>query len=927
MARLTGKQRKAARLILLPFLLAVILAGPPVSAEEVSLDLVSTGLWTGINDLEVYDGYAYCTMPYGLVVLDLGDPAAPVEVGRLFLEGTARGVKLSSGGDFAFVASYSGGLQVVDITDPTAPLLLGVWENPSHVDDAKATGIVIYGDNLYLLSYWGLHNIDISDPANPTLVQENLDDHYSCMAVRGEYGYLCSTGRLTVVDLSQPDAVSVVEATEMSGSLTHLEVSGAYLYVTNAYEGFQVFDLSDPKSPVLAGGCDLNDGDYMQSSAYDIVFLGDYAYLADNRYGLNIVDVTTPTTPVLVATHQPDVYFRPTALAAWGSDLLINSYYYRFEILQLPYPDAPASFGHYDFPGYIRSVAIDGNIAWAGDYRGILYRIDLSDPYAPIISEYTDLSELGYVYRLVVNNGYAYIFQRYGFSICDLSNPGTPPWTDDDFFSFVSSIAVEGNTMATLGYHPDLYGSSVAIYDVTNPLEPVLKSGIDVIHQEGGVVIDDGILYVGMFTTDSYDKREENLVIYDLSDLESPVELFTGFRSTIYDMAKSGDYLYTSMFSVIDVSDPGSPTVILPHAGIYGRRICIDGRIAYCANEFRSVNLVDISIPDNPVPILSYDPVAEPYQIVADGSNVCIADNCGLVVMQVTLPTGSCCLPDGGCAEAGLDECESLGGNYLGIEGECSGDNNGNGVDDSCEPKGACCLPDYTCAQMIQTECEDVLGGTYYGDGSECVGDDNHNGLDDGCEPTGACCLDDGSCVVTNQTDCEGTLNGSYAGDGAECLGDVNGNGVDDGCEPTGGCCVGENTCVVANQYDCETSLLGEYSGDGTECGVDVNGDGIEDACLDPYCCTGMVGDVYDESDSDMPTIGDIIVLIDAKFITVDCEGMLDCLQEADVNQSGAPWPTCDDITIGDVMMLIDFLFITGPNNMSLPDCPQRQQE
>lgn len=95
----------------------------------------------------------------------------------------------------------------------------------------------------------------------------------------------------------------------------------------------------------------------------------------------------------------------------------------------------------------------------------------------------------------------------------------------------------------------------------------------------------------------------------------------------------------------------------------------------------------------------------------------------------------------------------------------------------------------------------------------------------------------------------------------------------------------------------------------------DTNHDGIGDVC----CCFGRVGDANGSGDE--PTIGDISTLIDAKFITGTCDGILPCLKEADINLSGGTSPTCDDITIGDISMLIDYLFITGSEGMTLPPC------
>jgi len=85
-------------------------------------------------------------------------------------------------------------------------------------------------------------------------------------------------------------------------------------------------------------------------------------------------------------------------------------------------------------------------------------------------------------------------------------------------------------------------------------------------------------------------------------------------------------------------------------------------------------------------------------------------------------------------------------------------------------------------------------------------------------------------------------------------------------------------------------------------------------------CCIDRVGDA-NAVGGDEPTIGDVSVMIDAKFITGTCDGIIACLTEADINQSGGVDPTCDDITIGDISVLIDYLFITGPSGVILPEC------
>jgi hypothetical protein len=101
----------------------------------------------------------------------------------------------------------------------------------------------------------------------------------------------------------------------------------------------------------------------------------------------------------------------------------------------------------------------------------------------------------------------------------------------------------------------------------------------------------------------------------------------------------------------------------------------------------------------------------------------------------------------------------------------------------------------------------------------------------------------------------------------------------------------------------------------------DLNKNNIGDAC--EGCCQGRVGDANGEGEyPDEITLGDIMLLVDVKFISGDCS-KLPCLSEADVTQDGGSDPTCEEnVTLGDIMTLVDFLFITGPDVATLLECP-----
>ena len=88
-------------------------------------------------------------------------------------------------------------------------------------------------------------------------------------------------------------------------------------------------------------------------------------------------------------------------------------------------------------------------------------------------------------------------------------------------------------------------------------------------------------------------------------------------------------------------------------------------------------------------------------------------------------------------------------------------------------------------------------------------------------------------------------------------------------------------------------------------------------------CCVGRVGDanMSSETEPDEVTLGDIMLMVDVKFISGDCTKLF-CVPEADINQDGGANPTCEEhVTLGDIMTLVDFLFISGPDNATLPTC------
>jgi hypothetical protein len=114
-----------------------------------------------------------------------------------------------AGDDLVHVADGAGGLQIVDVTDPTAPVIVG-----ARSTQTSAVGLSLVGDLVYVADRSsGMHVIDAGDPTAPILIGSiRLDGNANGVAVTGNLVCVAkgSTG-LEVCWVQCDDVVAVEE--------------------------------------------------------------------------------------------------------------------------------------------------------------------------------------------------------------------------------------------------------------------------------------------------------------------------------------------------------------------------------------------------------------------------------------------------------------------------------------------------------------------------------------------------------------------------------------------------------------------------------------------------------------------------------------------------------------------------------------------
>jgi len=137
----------------------------PQSGMEVPLSGGARSLAVGSNALYALDGYGQ------LEVFDLTDPLMPCSLG--LIPGIGEANDLCVQGDHAYLVLASGGLQVVDLADPLAPIA-GVQ---LEIEFGNQT-VAVFEDRAYVLGegwtplpyYDYLHVVDLSDPSQPVIL-------------------------------------------------------------------------------------------------------------------------------------------------------------------------------------------------------------------------------------------------------------------------------------------------------------------------------------------------------------------------------------------------------------------------------------------------------------------------------------------------------------------------------------------------------------------------------------------------------------------------------------------------------------------------------------------------------------------------------------------------------------------------------------
>ena len=103
----------------------------------------------------------------------------------------------------AYVADGPGGLQIIDVSNPSNPILISVYDTFDY-----ASSVSVVNGIAYVAAYYndGLQMIDVTNPANPTFIKSHPTDGSAFkVTVVGGMAYIADGVRsMQIVDVSNP---------------------------------------------------------------------------------------------------------------------------------------------------------------------------------------------------------------------------------------------------------------------------------------------------------------------------------------------------------------------------------------------------------------------------------------------------------------------------------------------------------------------------------------------------------------------------------------------------------------------------------------------------------------------------------------------------------------------------------------------------
>jgi hypothetical protein len=343
--------------------------------------------------------------------------------------------------------------------------------------------------------------------------------------------------------INYDDYIHHVSFTAASSWVNDVVIRENFAFIADGDFGLKVFDISDPKAPVLEGALSL------AGQAMDIELFGDYACVAAGEAGVHVLDISSTQAPYLVGSVGLGAsgFFLPVeeiiVVGDYGytrTDAEWNPSPY-IDILDLSDPSSPSIAGYYyvEHDSNSRSVsaiAATEDYLYITDIVGDLHVASLADPSAPVAVAWLDhVSGL----RLAVSGNYLYSMGHRYLDIVDISNPIEPvevTISNDPIFWLGERFVIRDDLVYLAACSPLAYSHSLNVIDVSDLSMPTVIANYYTMRNAYSIGIYDEYAFIG---------ETDGLETIDISNpTDPPISSMVDLQTDIFDLVVRDDYLF-----------------------------------------------------------------------------------------------------------------------------------------------------------------------------------------------------------------------------------------------------------------------------------------------------------------------------------------------------------------------------------------------
>ena len=436
-------------------------------------------------------------------------------------------------GQTAYVADGKQGVQIIDISEPWTPYIVGSVDTPGSAENIFVSGTTAYvADGVK-----GLQVIDVSMASSPRLIGGvDTPDSALDVVVVDSIAYVTDRNKgLQIIDVSVPSSPRIIGSVDTPGRADGVAVSDQTVYVAD-WEGIQIVDVSNLSSPRIIGSLTLTGVSTPYSGSEDVILSGETLFVRHDSF-FYIIDVSDASAPAIISE------------------------------LALPYGS--------------KSMAMDGDMIYVreqvGGYNGWytkIHAIDITNLADPQMSGSVSMFGESVVGGgMVVTERIAWVAGGPGLVALDVRNPVPTNHSflyasgeNDKYRSrgTISNVSMVNNIAYVADY------SGLLVVDISRPAFPRVVGFVDTPQQATGIFIKGELAY--MTCGDAYSSLDQTLQIIDVSNSSMPVIIGSvEFVDKINGITVQGDFAYVATgkgndwgknVHIVDVSNPFSPAIV-----------------------------------------------------------------------------------------------------------------------------------------------------------------------------------------------------------------------------------------------------------------------------------------------------------------------------------------------------------------------------